>query len=41
VQKLNAKQTAKKAAEDRARGERMRKLLFSNDEVLKYLGEGA
>ncbi|KAJ5312833.1 hypothetical protein PENANT_c007G00488 [Penicillium antarcticum] len=41
VQKMNAKQSAKKTAADRARGERMRRLLFSNDEVVKYLGEEA
>ncbi|KAJ5757772.1 uncharacterized protein N7511_006466 [Penicillium nucicola] len=41
VQKMNAKQSAKKMAADRARGERMRKLLFANDEVMKYLGEEA
>jgi hypothetical protein len=38
-QRLNAKQIAKKAAEDRARGERLRRMIFSDDKVLKYLGE--
>ncbi|KAJ5782263.1 hypothetical protein N7457_004037 [Penicillium paradoxum] len=41
VQKLNAKQTRKKIADDKKRAERMRKTFYQNDEVLKYLGEGA
>lgn len=39
VQKLNAKQARKGAVEARRRGEKMRKMFFQSDEVLKYLGE--
>ncbi|KAJ5706128.1 hypothetical protein N7536_001817 [Penicillium majusculum] len=41
VQKLNAKQARNKIAEDKKRAERIRKTFYQNDEVLKYLGEGA
>lgn len=41
VQKLNAKEARKKIADDKKRAERMRKNFYQNDEVLKYLGEGA
>ncbi|CRL29407.1 D111/G-patch [Penicillium camemberti] len=41
VQKLNAKQVRNKIAEDKKRAERIRKAFYQNDEVLKYLGEGA
>ncbi|KAJ6139980.1 hypothetical protein N7471_006466 [Penicillium samsonianum] len=41
VQKLNSKQVRNKVAEDKKRAERMRKAFYQNDEVLKYLGEGA
>lgn len=39
VQKLNAKQARKGAAEARKRGDKLRNMFFQNDEVLKYLGE--
>lgn len=41
VEKLNAKQARKGAAEARRRGEKFRNLFFQSDEVLKYLGEDA
>lgn len=41
VEKLNAKQARKGAAEARKRGEKLRNLFFQSDEVLKYLGEDA
>ncbi|KAJ5969746.1 hypothetical protein N7501_005994 [Penicillium viridicatum] len=41
VQKLNAKQARNKIAEDKKRAERMRKAFYQNDQVMKYLGEGA
>lgn len=41
VEKLNAKQARKGAAEARKRGEKLRKMFFQSDEVLKYLGEDA
>lgn len=41
VQKLNAKQARKGAVEARKRGDRLRKMFFQSDEVLKYLGEEA
>jgi hypothetical protein len=41
VQKLNAKQVRNRIAEEKRRAERMRKAFYQNDEVLKYLGEGA
>lgn len=40
VQKLNAKQARKGAVEARRKGEKLRKMFFQSDEVLKYLGEG-
>ncbi|KAJ5339472.1 hypothetical protein N7452_006200 [Penicillium brevicompactum] len=39
VQKLNAKQVRKKAAEDRARGEKIMRAFNQDERVLKYLGE--
>ncbi|EPS32344.1 hypothetical protein PDE_07304 [Penicillium oxalicum 114-2] len=39
VEKLNAKQARKGAAEARRRGEKLRNMFFQSDEVLKYLGE--
>lgn len=39
VQKLNAKQARRRAVEARRKGEKMRKMFFQSDEVLKYLGE--
>jgi hypothetical protein len=41
VEKLNAKQARKGAVEARKRGEKLRKMFFQSDEVLKYLGEDA
>jgi hypothetical protein len=41
VEKLNAKQARKGAAEARRRGEKLRNMFFQSDEVLKYLGEDA
>ncbi|KAJ5457674.1 hypothetical protein N7475_009062 [Penicillium sp. IBT 31633x] len=41
VQKLNAKQMRKRVADEKRRAERTRKTFYQNDEVLKYLGEGA
>lgn len=39
VQKLNAKQARKRDVEARRKGEKLRKMFFQSDEVLKYLGE--
>ncbi|KAJ5121333.1 uncharacterized protein N7515_009294 [Penicillium bovifimosum] len=40
VQKLNAKQVRNRVAEERRRAERLRKVFYQSDEVLRYLGEG-
>lgn len=39
VQKLNAKQVRRQAVDARNRGEKLRRVFFQSDEVLKYLGE--
>lgn len=42
VKKLNARQSRKKAEEDKQKAERMRSMFTSGgDKLLKYLGEGA
>lgn len=40
VEKLNAKQVRKSEEKDKKRKEQLQKLFYSNDDVLRYLGEG-
>lgn len=41
VAKLNAKEVRKGQGEARRKGEKLRELFYTSDDVLKYLGEGA